>query len=72
MYAFEGGGSEVSFDTKAFTCVCVGFCSIGITINPILCESYASTKVERILSLAVMYLFCCRMDGSGVTPVNCS
>ena len=70
LYTFERGGSEVSFDTKTFKCVYVNFCSISITINPILCENYTSTKVERILSLAVMYLFYCKIDGSGVTPVN--
>ena len=70
LYTLERGGSEVSFDTKTFKCVYVNFCSISITINPILCENYTSTKVERILSLAVMYLFYCKIDGSGVTPVN--
>ena len=70
VHAFERGGSEVSFDTKTFTFVYVNFCSISITINPILCENYTSTKVERILSHAVMYLFYCKIDGSGFTPVN--
>ena len=36
------------FDTKTFKCVYVNFCSIGIIIQPILCENYTSTKVERI------------------------
>ena len=70
LYTFERGGSEVSFDTKTFTCVYVNFCSFSITIKPILCENYTSTKVERILSHAVMYLFYCKIDGSGFTPVN--
>ena len=70
VHAFERGGSEVSFDTKTFTCVYVNFCSFSITIKPILCENYTSTKVERILSHAVMYLFYCKIDGSGFTPVN--
>ena len=48
LYTFERGGSEVSFDTKTFKCVYVNFCSIGIIIQPILCENYTSTKVERI------------------------
>ena len=70
IHLFERWGSQVLFSTKTFTCVYVNFCSISITINPILCENYTSTKVERILSLAVMYLFYCKIDGSGVTPVN--
>ena len=48
LYTFERGGSEVSFDTKTFKCVYVNFCSFGIIIQPILCENYTSTKVERI------------------------
>ena len=48
LYTFERGGSEVSFDTKTFKCVYVNFCSIGIINQPILCENYTSTKVERI------------------------
>ena len=45
VHAFERGGSEVSFDTKTFTCVYVNFCSFSITIKPILCEHYTSTRV---------------------------
>ena len=61
---------KILFDTKTFTCVYVNFCSISITVNPILCENYTSRKVEDILSMAVIYLFYCKIDGSGVTPVN--
>ena len=51
IYAFERGGSEVQFDTKTFTCVYVNFCSIGIIIQPILCENYevSSIKIEVFL-----------------------
>ena len=47
LYTFERGGSEVSFDTKTFRCVYVNFCSIGITIQSILCENYTTTKIEN-------------------------
>ena len=62
VHAFERGGSEVSFDTKTFTFVCVNFCSISITINPILCENYTSTKVERIYAnFNVILVTCCNV-----------
>ena len=40
IHTFEREGSKVSFDIKTFTCVYANFCSISITINPILCENY--------------------------------
>ena len=39
FHTFEREGSKVSFGNKTFTCVYVNFCSIAITINPILCET---------------------------------
>ena len=41
----ERAGSKVLFDTKTFTCDFVNFCSIGITIQPILCENYIIRKI---------------------------
>ena len=62
LYTFERGGSEVSFDTKTFKCVYVNFCSIGIINQPILCENYTSTKVERIYANCnVILVTCCNV-----------
>ena len=62
VHAFERGGSEVLFDTKTFKCVYVNFCSIGIITQPILCENYTSTKVERIYANCnVILVTCCNV-----------
>ena len=39
-HTFERDASKVSFDNKTFTCVYANFCSIVITIKPILGENY--------------------------------
>ena len=75
IHSFERLGSKVSFGNKTFTCVYVNFCSISIIINPILCENYIFTKVWRIYVHTCYWLQCichCKIDGSGVTPVNSS
>ena len=49
IHSFERLGSKVSFGNKTFTCVYVNFCSIAITINPILCKNYTTTKAYLCL-----------------------
>ena len=70
---FERKGSQVSFGNKTFACVYVNFCSIGITINPILCKNYTTTTVDLcyvILVTGCNVLLHYKTDGSGVTTVN--
>ena len=47
IHTFEREGSKVSFDNKTFTCVYANFCSISITINPILCENWSRSFSGR-------------------------
>ena len=65
IHSFGRGGSTELFDTKTFTCVYVNFCSIGITIKPILGENYTTTNIENC-----KVCICWKIDSSGVTPMN--
>ena len=68
LHTFERPGSKVSFDTKTFTCVYVNFRSIGITIKPILGKNYTTTNIEKCECNTCHCI--CKIDGSGVNPVD--
>ena len=58
IHSFERWGSKVLFRNQTFTCEYVNFCSITITINPILCKNYSFTKVLRIYAQVILVTGC--------------